>query len=163
MARKVIYSVTLDKYVVDKINKEKYWENSFSKLINELLHEYVEKKEKEKEKEDRLFKDEVKMLFEMFVDDYFDSTTTDEDLNETYFRSMDPDLFENRVEDLESGLQVTVLEVSHNVDSFFDIFIEVSVDGETDQQTLPIKVHKDELGLYFEFLDDEVRLFKDGV
>ena len=107
--------------------------------------------------------EDVEMFFQEFVMDYFNANITNDEIDELYFRWMAPEgMLDSRMSEIEEGLQVTVL-YAMRVDSFFDIYMELYIEGEMEESVLRVAIYEDEAGLYMEFIYDNVDDDCDGI
>jgi len=99
---------------------------------------------------------EAEQFIRDFVRDYQDSDYSFDELNEMYFMNMlEPDFFDGRVESLELGFTMTIVELLPGDEDWYEVSLEVLVDGMTETSDVKIRVNRIDMALYLELGDGE--------
>jgi hypothetical protein len=101
--------------------------------------------------------DEVKALWDKYINDYHDSLITSEEINEIYFNGkLESGFMDDRASDLENGVMITTKNITHSnekPDSFFDIELEIIEGDEVVSSSIRIRVNRIDMALYLSFQD----------
>ena len=96
------------------------------------------------------------IVFDMFIDYYFDSTVTDQMILDMFFAGEESLFIENRMGDMESGLMVEITQVTYNDLGYFDFELMVTDSDGVENSVLRLSIYGNGPGLYLlDFLDTD--------
>jgi len=118
-------------------------------IIVEIEHE-------ESQVDGYVVNEEAEQMIRDFVRDYQDIDYSFEELNDMYFMNMlEPDFFDGRMESLELGFMMTITNLLPGDDGWYDLTVEIVVDGMTESSDVKIRVNRIDMALYLELDDGE--------